>query len=63
QILSGLSSGAQVILPGSVELADGDAVLRAPAGPGPAPSTSAAPSSAPAQASASGQASAASSGK
>ena len=58
QILSGLSSGAQVILPGSVELADGDAVLPAPAGPGPAPSTSAASSGASAQASVSSQASA-----
>ncbi|MBV9120014.1 MAG: efflux RND transporter periplasmic adaptor subunit [Chloroflexi bacterium] len=61
QIISGVSAGAQVILPGSLNLADGDAVSAAP-GPGissstnpsasapaassTAPSTSASPSSA-----------------
>ncbi|MDE3074982.1 MAG: efflux RND transporter periplasmic adaptor subunit, partial [Chloroflexota bacterium] len=38
QVVQGLQPGAQVILPGSLTLADGDAVARAASSPGPAPS-------------------------
>jgi len=40
QIVSGLTAGAQVILPGSLDLSDGDSVSKAAAAPGPAPADS-----------------------
>ncbi len=45
QIVSGLGAGAQVILPGSLDLSDGDSVTKASSAPGPAP-TDATPASA-----------------